>query len=181
MIIVEGCDGSGKTTLVNRLSDELSLRIGQRGIKDRDRLFEVTREDTYRALAHGVEGYHKPFLWDRLGPFSDPIYARVMGRNCAFKTEELRHCTEVFKALRAPIIICHVPLDVAKQNAFNEHQMTGVSENFDFIWEMYERLKDIITIDFNGIIYDYRVEGSYEKVRDHLRTYLTRRQAREWH
>src|SRR4030088_1057900 len=115
MIVVEGCDGTGKTTLVNRLSDELGLRIGMRGTSNRDELYKVTREDTYKALAHAVEGYHPPFIWDRLGPVSDPIYSRVTGRKCAFSHDELLYCFNVLKVLHCPIIICHVPLYVARE------------------------------------------------------------------
>lgn len=50
MVIVEGCDGTGKTTLVEALSVDLGLRVGQRATRNRDELYKVTRQDTYTAL-----------------------------------------------------------------------------------------------------------------------------------
>lgn len=183
MIVIEGCDGTGKTTLVNQLSDELGLRVGLRGTPNRDELYKVTREDTYRALAGAVEGYYPPLLWDRLGPFSDPIYTRVDigGRECAFKVEEMRHCIEVMKAIRVPIIICSVPLETARENAMMGHQMQGVGDHFDLIWDLYERFKDVAVLEFGATVYNYTMPGSYDKVKEHIQGYLTRRKDREWH
>lgn len=180
MIVVEGCDGTGKTTLVNQLKDDLSLMIGQRGTQNRDELYKVTRPDTYTALSLAVGGYYKPYIWDRLGPFSDPIYSKMMGRECAFHSEEMRHCMEVIKALRAPIIVCSIPLDVARENAAMAHQMGGVNDNFDQIHALYERLKDSIREMGHGYVYDYRVPSNYDELKSSLETYLTRRKVREW-
>src|SRR5271166_6337392 len=102
MILVEGPDGAGKTTLVDQLCEDLGLSVGPRGTPNRDELYKVTREDAYKALAHAVEGYHRPYIWDRLGPISDPIYSRVMGRECAFKKSELYYALRILKALRCP-------------------------------------------------------------------------------
>lgn len=183
MIIVEGCDGSGKTTLVNSLAEDLGLSIGQRGTSNRDELYKCTREDTYRALAHAVEGYHKPYIWDRLGPFSDPIYTRVAipSREMAFKHEEMRHCMEIFKALRCPIIICSVPYEVAAENQAMSHQMQGVDDNFKLIWELYQRLKDAALMEFHTEVYDYRKPHAYEHILEDTGAYLRRRKDREWH
>lgn len=182
MIVVEGCDGTGKTTLVNRLSDELDLKIGQRGTLNRDELYKVTREDTYRALAHAVSGHEQARIWDRLGPFSDPIYTRVSvgGRECAFKMSEMRHCVEVMKAMRCPIIICSVPLSVAEENQAMSHQMSGVSDNFKAIWELYERLKEASILEFGSEIYNYQQPHAYDRVKEHIEGYLKRRKDREW-
>jgi hypothetical protein len=182
MIVAEGCDGTGKSTLVRSLADDLSLRVGQRGTQNRDELYKVTREDTYRSLAHAVEGYHPPFIWDRLGPFSDPIYSRVLGRDCAFTHEEMRHCMSIFKAIRCPIIICSVPFETARDNAEEGHQLSGVlGENFEYIWQLYERLKDALMLEAHTIVYDYRVEKGYDVVKEFCETYINRRKVREWH
>lgn len=181
MIILEGCDGTGKTTLARSLSDELHLSLGLRGTPNRDELYKVTTQDSYKALAHAVEGYHPPYIWDRLGPFSDPIYSRVMGRDYAFSGYELQYFKRMMQALRCPVIMCHVPLDVAELNQEKEHQMDGVSDNFPFIHGMYEMLADASN-DLSGFfVYDYRVEGAYIQVKDKIQHYMNLRQEREWH
>ena len=179
MIVVEGCDGTGKTTLVQALVDDLGLQVGQRGTRNRDELWKVTREDTYRALAHAVEGYHPPYIWDRLGPFSDPIYSRIMGRECAFSTTELDYALRVMRAIRCPVIFCDVPLYVAKENQEKSHQMEGVSDNFPFIHGLYD---GVIKAHQDWVIkYDYRVEGAYNELLGKVRSYCVKRKDREWH
>lgn len=179
MILVEGCDGSGKTTLVNQLAEDLRLTVGQRGTHNRDKLFEVTRQDTYTALAAAVKHDKPPQIWDRLGPFSDPIYSRVMDRNCAFKIAELQFVRYILKTLKCPLIFCIVPLSVLQENVLKEHQMEGVEDNLPYIAGAYENLSQ----SYEGaVVYDYRVEGAYQRLLDEtINPYLVRRKDFEWH
>lgn len=182
MIVIEGCDGTGKTTLVNSLVQDLHLNVGPRGTANRDELYKVTREDTYTALARAVGAWGSPEIWDRLGPFSDPIYARVMGRDVAFTLDELKYCESIFKVLRCPVILCSVPLEVAEANQEQSHQMEGVSDNFKYIWEMYNTLRDRMLETYpNFFVYDYRMPGAWEEVVARVRTYIEKRKVREWH
>lgn len=185
MIVVEGCDGTGKTTLVNSLVQDLHLNVGLRGTANRDELYRVTRQDTYTALSTAVlghEGTEGPLIWDRLGPFSDPIYARVRSRDVAFTVDELKFCESIFKVLRCPVILCSVPLEVAEANQEQSHQMEGVSDNFKYIWEMYNTLRNRMLETYpNFFVYDYRMPGAWEEVVARVRTYIEKRKVREWH
>lgn len=178
MIVVEGCDGTGKSTLVDELRKDLNLSVGLRGVTDRDKLFEVTRQDTYTALAHAVSGNKEPIIWDRLF-FSEPIYSRVMKRECQFKLSERSYVQSVLHALRCPVIFCWVPLETVEENLTGTHQMEGVNDNVPFIHGAYES----IAKSFEGAtVYDYRVEGAYKALLEEtIRPYLRRRQDREWH
>lgn len=182
MILVEGCDGTGKTTLVQSLSEELGLSVGQRGTANRDELYKVTRQDTYRALGDAARGFGKPQIWDRLGPISDPIYSRIMGRECAFERSEVEYFRRIAEALRFPIIICHVPLFVGEENQEKTHQMEGVDKNYPFLHGLYEGVRDhLLTWAPPCIVYDYRVPKAYDEVLDKVKHYLTNRKDREWH
>jgi hypothetical protein len=181
MIVVEGCDGTGKTTLVNQLLEDLSLFQGTRRTENRDEIQYTTRPDTYSALGDAVAGDGPPRVWDRLGIFSDPIYSRVMNRECHFRHEELMLCTGILKVLSCPIIICHVPLDIAQENSEATHQMGGVNENLPHIHGQYEGLYMSLTDWTNVHRYDYRVEKAYDELLENvLKPYLVRRQARTW-
>lgn len=181
MIVVEGNDGTGKTTLVSQLAEDLTLPIGERGAEARDVIWKTTRMYTYKALSNAVEGSTPPAVWDRLGPFSDPIYSRVTSRGCQFKPEEIRFTSTILKALRCPIIVCMIPLEIAQENAETAHQMEGVIEHFAHVHGRYECLVMAMSDWPNTHTYDYRVEGAYEKLlEDVIRPYLVRRKDREW-
>lgn len=182
MIVIEGCDGTGKTTLVEALSAELGLEIGQRATRNRDELYKVTRQDTYQALGKGVIGGARPLIWDRLGLFSDPIYSRIMDRECAFSRAEINFTHAIFKDLRCPVIFCNVPLEVAEENQFKEHQMDGVAANFPFLHDLYEGVIASSQASLPNVhVYDYRVEGAYQAlIEDAIRPYLVKRKEREW-
>jgi hypothetical protein len=186
MILVEGCDGTGKTTLVNSLVQDLGLRVGQRGTVNRDELYKYTRQDTYRALSLAVGGnvtyYPGPLIWDRLGPISDPIYSRIMGRECAFKRSEIEFFRRLAEAVRFPIVICHVPLEVGEENQARTHQMDGVDANYPFVHGLYEGVRDhLLTWSPPCHVYDYRVPNAYEELKAQIYNYIVNRRDREWH
>ena len=177
MIIVEGCDGTGKTTLVQTLADDLHLQLGKRGVENRDLLYEVTRQDTYGALSGAVAGYASPRIWDRLF-FSELVYHKPMQRDNQFKLPERDYILAVLKALKCPIIFCSVPLEVATENIEKAHQMDTVSENLPYIHGAYESLAQSVE---GAHTYDYRTPSAYgELVADVIEPYLLRRKDREW-
>lgn len=183
MIIVEGCDGTGKTTLVQSLSADLNLLIGKRLTVKRDEIYKTTKGDTYRALAAAVEGLGKPLIWDRIGTFSDPIYGRVLERESAFTTREAQLQIDIIKALGCPIIICTVPFEIAQENMERSEQLEGVDVNFEPIYEQYEIMKDYLRIlmPSHTFEYDYREEGAYNHICENiLKPYLVTRKDREW-
>jgi len=176
MILVEGCDGSGKTTLVNRLAEDLSLQIGPRSTASRDDLYKVTRIDTYTALGMAVEGGRPPYIWDRLGPLSDPIYSQVQGRTQAFHPREIEYFAGIVQALRCPVIVCRTDRKTTEDNAKRSHQMEDVLPNVPFIWNAYNRL---IVVTPWMTPYNYQAD-KYEEVKEEVETYVKRRKVREW-
>lgn len=181
MIILEGCDGTGKTTLAHHLADKFGLALAERGTKNRDELFKVTRTDTYRALAQAVQGDAPAQVWDRLGLPSDFVYHRMMNRPCEFQDVERAFILQVMEALEMPMIVCIVPFDVAVENCNEGHQMKGVNENFREIYMRYA------SSDFphpsNTIFYDYTGTTNHTAtlgdIEDEVAGYLITRSARE--
>lgn len=162
MIIVEGCDGSGKTTLVGQICKEFGFKQGQRGTKDRDKLYEVTRKDTHHALALAVEADKDPVVWDRLF-YSDFVYAPVQGRPIAFQDPEASIIQAVIENLAPPVILCMPPVSVCEANAAKEHQMEGVEGNVSKIHKRYFEMfahGEFIGMGRTGVIwYDYTGEA----------------------
>lgn len=139
MIILEGPDGSGKSTLAKKIQEQFNFKVGERGVADRDKLYEVTRKDTHRALAYAVEANGKPLIWDRLF-YSDFVYAPVQGRDIAFTPHEQYWVQAMIDLLCCPIIVCLPSLVEVEKNITKEKQMVGVSENIGKIWRAYSTL-----------------------------------------
>lgn len=187
MLIVEGPDGAGKSTLVNTLKKELGLIVGERATKDRDKLYKVTRQDTYTALGAAVKGDEPVRIWDRLF-FSEMVYAPVVGRECEFSERESVFIRRVMNAMGCPIIICMPPFEVVRKNVEGTHQMTGVAENLDKICAHY---REGGTSLYGGCVgqlmwYDYtstRNGGAYlntNQILDRCGHYMKLRSDRAW-
>lgn len=186
MIIVEGPDGAGKTTLIERLCQIFGLDTGKRGTDNRDLLWTVTVPDTMRALSMAVWGSTAPQIWDRLY-YSDFVYAplSVTPRSVAFNASQQGHVDKVIEALRCPIIVCLPPQDVVMSNGGTKHEMEGVNENLLSIFTEYHRMTyrpgdALKAFPDHRIVYDYTLDGSFQLVLDELEDYFEDRQEREY-
>jgi len=183
MIIVEGPDGAGKSTLVGSLAAELDLEVGERATKDRDKLYEVTRQDTYTALAKGVKGHKSPLIWDRLF-FSEMVYSPAVGRDCEFSLEEQVFVKQVLSAMGCPIIICRPPLDAVEENVRAAEQMKGVKENIRRIYNHYgsvaENMPWLIWYDYTGELTGKGSFKSYDEIVTACEYYIKKRKVRSW-
>lgn len=184
LIIVEGPDGAGKTTLVRGLIREFSFQAGERGTTDRKLLYTVTRSDTYRAMAHEVLGDEPPRIWDRLF-FSEMVYAPIVGRLCEFSMSEQAYIRRVLEAMRVPIVLCLPPLAHVVENALKDEQMDGVVDNLTTIYEAYAQP------DFmpeHTLVYDYTNTMTErglnyvprEIIDEEINDYLQERRTRTW-
>lgn len=136
MIIIEGPDGAGKSTLVRHLKSRFNMLEGERATADRNLLWKVTRQDTYTALAEAVRAHERPRIWDRLF-FSELVYSPTMGRVCEFKPGEQDVIRRLIAALGVPVIVCYPPLAVTVENTLRDDQMEGVKPNIEKIWRAY--------------------------------------------
>lgn len=148
MIIVEGPDGAGKTTLVEKLlclfGDD--LKLGQRGTANRDDLWKVTKSDTYRALRQAVGDPHerstKVLIWDRLF-WSEFAYWDLVGRDHPeFNDDDRAIIPNVVAGLDALVIWCLPLKETVMANIEAErHQMPGVRERAEEIFNRYSQMR----------------------------------------
>lgn len=183
MIIVEGPDGAGKSTLVSSLVADLMVDVGKRATKNRDNLFEVTRQDTYTALAKAVKGHKKPLIWDRMF-FSEMVYAPAVGRPCEFSIEEQVFVRKVLGAISCPVIMCRPSLNVVEDNVLKAEQMKGVKENIRLIYNSYgsvaEDMPWLLWYDYTGELTGHGSFKSYEEIVAACEHYFEHRKLRSW-
>jgi len=179
MIIVEGPDGSGKSTLVREITERLGLIQGTRSTLDRDRLHETTVQDSYRAVMAAVNGMDEPLVWDRMF-YSDAIYAPIVrDEETMFPRHTLDYLHRLVLAMRAPVIICLPPLEVVAENVATTKQLAGVVENIGAIYGAYEDLVDQFS-PHQCIVYDYTIKGNIPRLTNRLRDYLYKREMRSF-
>ena len=145
IIIVEGMDGTGKTTLVQQLAYRWEVKprkyVGSLGPSDDYRLVLVNRtisEITELEIA-SAEGRPIKRLYDRFPLISEAVYGPILrGRNCfGGLYYPLRRR---LLALKTVIIYCRPNRDVIQANVQQAPQMPGVLEHFGELLDAYDKL-----------------------------------------
>lgn len=137
-IIIEGPDGSGKSTLVEHFSKELGLPIHTRAVD--------SRKGPIMPLAEWVDkdismDWDHPWIYDRYPTISEPIYGKlVRGRvQPPFANESyLSNVNEVLYAT-ALVVWCLPNLPTVRENVRNNRtdQMPGVVANIARVHQAY--------------------------------------------
>lgn len=166
MIVVEGPDGAGKTTLIEKLLNDFDLELQPK----------VVSSDTKAMtdLATWIEAQNsrgwdreKPRLYDRHGLISEPIYCNAMNRspkrmfdNWGWLALELVR----FYNEQPIIIYCLPPLEVVRHNVMKEEtDNAAISDQITGIWVAYARQAATDAITRGSIIYNY-TEDRYENL-----------------
>lgn len=182
-IVIEGPDGAGKTTLVQKLKRQFPQLVdGERGTEDRTKLYTVTVPDTYYALKLAVDPQEAPRIWDRLF-YSEFVYAPIAGREPMFSTFQTEFIQRTIEAMRVPVILCLPPLSDVKKNILVEKQMDGVIDKINSIYTSYTRMLRDRKFPLYSQIYDYsrsNVNEQYTLVCEYIDQYLYNRKMQQW-
>ena len=99
MIIVEGPDGGGKSTLVNRLSQEFQVPVHHSGGPPKSEGDIISRH------SHMLE--NPRLIFDRAPAISDPIYGAILVRGSSLDAGDLLDLL----ALHPLVIYCRPPIE----------------------------------------------------------------------
>lgn len=164
MIIVEGPDGAGKSTLCEKLESHFFQQganrmdwMAEMGIS-RDEMKEVPTRRYYHALreAYGPCTY----IHDRLF-FSSLVYGPLMQGNIQMSEEDRKTISRTILALACPIIVCLPPREIVHMNVSGEgHQMEGVREIIDDIYDGYQEV--IVSQAYPFVMY-YDYTGEFDQ------------------
>ena len=159
MIIVEGPDGAGKSTLCRELASEFHVPIHIKEPKDGP---TNARENTYEALQRAVSWDESIRIYDRLY-FSELVYGSILRDKVDFSPKEQLHIEGVLLGLKCPIIFCDLPRSLLRSNveADEEGQLMGVRENLDKISLRYHQIYRRL-YEQSKVLYEYDYTGSID-------------------
>lgn len=200
MIVVEGPDSGGKSTLCKRLSEALELPLSPHSLltpKQRNdpayRTNEVVRERVWTHVFQMVTGTEIPYIHDRLF-FSELVYSDIFEREPAFTWGEQRHILRLMNACEIPIIFCMPPYRELQKHFVADGEMDGVPEKIKEVWDRYllflrvmqrKRIKGITNRDQPydymyppAILYNYTKKTDFDKVLHSCKEYIRRRKNR---
>lgn len=165
VIVVEGVDGSGKTTLM----DNLRLANGPRRyytlIRHSGRPLKI--RDVKDFLGSLTVSYGMLRIIDRHPFISEPIYGPILrGVDMTGDWSEDRKI-QVLKNTVDRIIYCRPPLPRIVQNLDNNPQLSGVKERITSLVTAYDRMMNILIHEGIRVIeYDFTsdLSADYEKM-----------------
>ena len=174
MILVEGCDGAGKTTLIRELLHVFNVDVAPR----------VVEKDTTHSidLAKWVDenlakGFH-PTLYDRYRLISEPIYGSVLPRGLAseFADEEwLNSRLEKLRRIQPVIIFCQPGLDEVKKNVEHDLDNEVVAPYVDKLYYRYRNTYQHMLKENPYVVnYHYKVPGTKWSVYEAIGQRLSR-------
>jgi energy-coupling factor transporter ATP-binding protein EcfA2 len=141
MVIFEGPDGAGKTTLMKQLTaeggplDPERYRVFDRNRGNRETLADSVRRDYQVAFGHTVSNPPRIPVFDRLY-YSELAYSNCLRRECQLTVPEVRMYQGILTHLPALVFICLPHVD----ELILSGQPQPVKDNIQQIWDWYKAL-----------------------------------------
>lgn len=167
MIVIEGMDNTGKSSLMSRLCDEYGLEgYHSPGFKDYDLV-----------VSWVLEAFNKdrgiPIIYDRFPLISEAVYGPTLRGKNLFNGSPLGiRLQERFRVEVKPLIIfCNPSTEVVEK--WNEReQMRGVVENHKALLDAYVLLMDSLKPHYSIVTFNYANPDDYGKVLEKIDSHM---------
>lgn len=167
MIIVEGCDNTGKTTLIDKLCEAYGLtKAKPPGPAPREELIEFMKGITLMTRKQGTN-----IIVDRFPLYSEPVYGVTLRGVSALTVSDYQRYEAQLRIHDPLIIYCTLPIGKIRETFAEREQLSGVEDNLQKIIDGYERLWD--TIQPKRLVrYNFTNPESYQAIEDAVGAYL---------
>lgn len=165
MLIVEGPDNSGKSTLVRRLAEDAKLLLvaNKRKPTMKCQVFEFLN------LAIPLSKRF-PTIFDRWSPISEAVYGPVIRGHSilSFHDEEIARAAPILAGLQPMLIYCRPDDETIESTIRDRSQMAGVPEKIKDLIRSYDHVIDhwthSPTNSYPTVRYNYRDPGAYGSI-----------------
>lgn len=150
-LVIEGPDGSGKTTLANALSEELRWPLAEKAVAHDT----TTTLDLRQYAEKTVEGGLQRKIFDRHCLISEPIYGPIMRGGLRHNMSSPLWYNDIwhrFLGTRPLIVFCLPPLDVVMKNIREDPDNLTIRDIQPQVWWQYWTLAMRIN---ESMLYDY--------------------------
>lgn len=151
VILVEGCDNTGKTTLVNKLAHKTGYTVVHSKGPDKDQI----KPWLNHILEKAENGEN--LIMDRVSLVSEQVYGPILRGDSVFGPSEWLGLWGRFMELQPKIVYCRPPREVILGTITEREQMGGVAENCRKLIDAYDNffnyLLEVRLATF--LVYDY--------------------------
>jgi hypothetical protein len=164
VIIVEGPDGSGKTTLVKHLAEKYDIPIGNKVVgTDTKPLIEDLQNWVETNLKGGLQWK----LFDRHRLISEPIYQSAMRREAQPGFDDIKWFTSRmidFTRIRPFIVYCLPPYDLVHNNLRDDPDNYVVQQYMTQIYPAYVAVAAGDVARGQAVLFDYNQDAGFMRI-----------------
>lgn len=154
MIVIEGPDGAGKSTLVRHLSDTLGLPVAAKVVSSQTHILCDLKQWVEENVTKGFQAT----LFDRHRLISGPIYNAVLGRSdpAFYNPEWMGLMVKRFYLSNPLIVYCLPPFITVERNVSEgEADNEAVKNVIQPLYDLYVARSALDIESGRGFIFDY--------------------------
>lgn len=173
MLIVEGPDGAGKTTLIQRLSDELGWPVSEKVVDSQTNAMVDLEAWVDENLRRGFQRT----IFDRHRLISEPIYGPILRgrpRGAFSDLVWLQKRQWLLRAVNPILVWCLPPFEVVRNNIVEDPDNERVAPHIEEIYWLYFHAATQWRAN-RSVFYDYTFDSAtvtVDLIREQLGRYL---------
>jgi hypothetical protein len=155
VIIVEGPDGSGKSTLITRLNHQrVHLRSLRGGVGGTTPEGWGGGRPVVDAYVHALDTHPPETAFDRFH-LSEHVYGPILRNTQLITPDVLLELSEVLRKRRIPVIVCLPPWWVVHDNVMQPGRERPAYQTDQFLREAYDSWLDVAFNSPRITLWDY--------------------------